>query len=160
MAWGREGEATTRRVKGASENDVPSTATPLAFVVQFIRYAGVGSIGTAAQYLTLILLVQFLRLDPIIASVPSFIVGGLINYFLNYRITFRSDIPHQRAIPKFFAIAFVGLAINSVMMAVVIEFFKLYYLMSQVIATGAVLVWTFSVNRLWTFKGAGHGTKY
>lgn len=47
------GEATTRRAKGARENDVPSTATPLAFVVQFIRYAAVGAIGTAAQYLTL-----------------------------------------------------------------------------------------------------------
>jgi putative flippase GtrA len=45
------------------------------------------------------------------------------------------------------------------MMAVAIEFFKLHYLLSQVIATGVILIWTFLGNRLWTFKEAGHGTK-
>ena len=132
---------------------------PLNLITQFTRYAGVGAIGTATQYVTLILLVQFLKFDPVTASAHGFIVGGFVNYFLNYRITFKSDIPHKQAILKFFAIAFIGLAINSMMMAVAIEFFKLHYLLSQVIATGVILIWTFLGNRLWTFKGAGHGTK-
>ena len=133
---------------------------PLNFITQFIRYAGIGAIGTAAHYLTLILLVQFLKIDPVTASAYGFIVGGFVNYFLNYRITFKSDIPHKQAILKFFVIAFIGLAINSMVMTVAIEFFKLHYLPSQVIATGVVLVWTFLGNRLWTFKGAGRDTKF
>ncbi len=132
---------------------------PLNLITQFIRYAGVGAIGTAAQYLTLILLVQFLKFDPLMASAQGFIIGGLVNYFLNYRITFKSDISHKQAILKFFAIAFIGLAINSMMMTVAIEFIKLHYLLSQVIASGVVLIWTFLGNRLWTFKGAGYDAK-
>ncbi len=130
----------------------PADGVPLNFITQFIRYAGVGAIGTAAQYLTLILLVQFFKFDPVTASVHSFIVGGFVNYFLNYQITFKSDIPHKQAILKFFVIAFIGLAINSMMMTVAIEFFKLHYLLSQVIATGVILIWTFLGNRLWTFR--------
>lgn len=139
--------------------DFSVDGVPLSLVTQFIRYAGAGAIGTTAQYLTLILLVQFLKFDPVTASVHGFIVGGFVNYFLNYRITFKSDIPHKQAILKFFVIAFIGLAINSMMMAVAIEFFKLHYLLSQVIATGVILVWTFLGNRLWTFKGASCGAK-
>lgn len=134
------------------------TSRLVLFMNQLVRYTGVGAIGTLVHYLTLISLVQAFGVDPVAASVHGFIAGGLVNYFLNYRITFKSDVPHRQALLRFFAIAFVGLIINSGIMTVAANSLHLHYLIGQVIATAVVLVWTFLGNRVWTFGGARHGT--
>ena len=53
---------------------------------------------------------------------------------------------------KFFTIAFVGLLLNTIIMAIGVEILNLHYLLAQVVATGLVLFWNFTGNRLWTFS--------
>lgn len=118
---------------------------------QFILFTGIGAIGTAGHYATLILLVQALHADPVIASTIGFTVGALINYLLNYRITFNSDKRHSEALTKFLSVAALGAVINGLIMTAGINISDLHYLVIQVIATSIVLVFNFIANKYWTF---------
>ena len=128
-------------------------------IKQFLRFTGVGAIGTTGHYITLVLLVEAMNIDAILASLAGFVVGALINYQLNRTYTFRSDVSHSIALPKFFAIAATGALLNTSIMSLSIHQFRLHYFLSQLLATAIVLVWGFLGNRLWTFSSAGqeHG---
>jgi putative flippase GtrA len=119
---------------------------------QFFSFAAVGVVGTAAHYSTLIALVQIMHVNPVVSSGAGFVVGALVNYALNYRLTFRSTKLHRDSMPKFFLVALFGLGFNTAIMALMTEVWKLHYLVAQVLATAGVLVWNFAVNRYWTFK--------
>ena len=118
---------------------------------QFFIFAGVGAIGTAGHYATLILLVQVLHTDPVIATTIGFVVGALINYVLNYRITFNSDKRHRETLTKFFSVACLGAVINGLIMTAGINIFYMHYLVIQIIATCIVLSLNFIANKYWTF---------
>lgn len=117
---------------------------------QFVLFAAVGTVGTAAHFAVLILLVRLLATGPVSASVAGFVTGALVNYGLNYHVTFRSRNPHTSALPKFLAVALAGLCLNTTIMAQATA--KLHYLFSQALATAVVLGWNFVCNRIWTFR--------
>ena len=123
---------------------------------QFIKFAGVGVVGTVAQYLTLFLLVQFAGVYPVAASTAGFVLGAFVNYSLNYIYTFRSSKSHFEAMPKFFTVAAVGLFLNGLIMQFFISYFALPYIVAQLIATALVLLWNFAANRMWTFMETSH----
>lgn len=120
---------------------------------QFTGFAGIGAIGTAGHYVTLIGLVQIAGFDPLPASALGFTVGALINYMLNYKYLFRSEKRHRESMSKFFAVALAGLVLNSVVVTFGIDAAHLNYLVAQLAATAIVLVWNFSINKIWTFSG-------
>lgn len=121
---------------------------------QFLRFAAVGGIATAIHYLILVVLVHAGNMNAVWASSIGFMVSAVCNYLLNYRYTFQSDVEHRRAIIRFFVVAGVGLVLNSITMQIAIEYIHVHYLLAQVLATGLVLLWNFTGNRLWTFKPA------
>ena len=118
---------------------------------QFIIFAGVGAIGTAGHYAVLILLIQFFHIAPVTATSAGFVTGALINYMLNYHVTFNSDKRHREAITKFLTVAFLGALLNGTMMSLGIHVFELHYLIAQVIATCIVLTLNFIASKHWTF---------
>lgn len=130
-----------------------------SFVVamrQFVRFAMLGAVGTAAHYAVLIGVVQGLRGDPLAGSAAGCVTGMLVNYFLSRRYAFRSRAPHRHALWRFALIATVGLLLNTALMALLVRSLGLHYLLAQVVATGIVLVWNFVPNALWTFAAPEH----
>ena len=121
---------------------------------QLLKFAGAGTAATATHYLTLVLLVELLRVNPILASVIGYGASWIVNYSLNYRFTFRSARPHHEAFRRFLSVGVVALLLNSAVMATATAI-GIYYLLAQVIATGLVFCWTFTCNRLWTFAAGG-----
>lgn len=120
-------------------------------VNRFVRYAGVGAIGTVGHYATLFFLVDFVGLGAVAASSTGFLVGGMINYLLNYKFTFQSQESHTTTAPRFFAIALGGFFLNGGAMFLFVNQIGLYYLLAQLVATGIILIWTFLANHYWTF---------
>ncbi|MBL8419785.1 MAG: GtrA family protein [Dechloromonas sp.] len=125
---------------------------PERVIGQFMRFAGVGVVAMAIQYSILIALVHQASVRAPYASSVGFLLSAFANYFLNYRFTFRSDQPHAPAIAKFFSVAAVGLVLNHAVMAIATDWFAFHYLLAQIVATVLVLLWNFSVSRLWTFR--------
>jgi putative flippase GtrA len=121
-------------------------------VLKFVAYASIGAVGTLAQYLVLVATVASGRAGPVTGSVAGAVVGALVNYCLNRRLTFRSAGSHLNTLPKFAATACLGVLVNGVVMKVLTEDSRLNYMIAQVIATGMVLVLTFLINSVWTFR--------
>lgn len=122
--------------------------------IQFLLFAVVGAAGTGGHYFVLILLVQLFHVTPVVASSIGFMVGAVINYALNYKITFRSNARHLVAVRRFFTVALVGAVINSAIVWGGIHFAMMPYLIAQVIATAVVLIINFALNKIWTFNNA------
>jgi putative flippase GtrA len=118
---------------------------------QFFLFSGIGAIGTAAHYSLLIFLVQAVHFNPVPATTAGFALGALINYILNYRITFNSSKRHREALIKFLSVALVGALINGVLMNAGMELFDLHYVIIQMLATGVVVTFNFIANKYWTF---------
>lgn len=125
--------------------------------VQFLGYALVGAIGTVVQYAVLVMGVNTLDLTPLVASSVGGVFGAITNYLLNYRLTFRARKAHSEALSKFVVVALVGLLINGAVIDLAVRFIGIHYLIAQVAATGAVLLFGFGANRNWTFKEESNG---
>lgn len=125
---------------------------PREIASQFITYAGVGSIGTFAHYLLLVFLVEKLQVAAYLGAIAGFLLGALVNYYLNHRITFRSQKPHQDALPKFLTVATVGVIFTGLLMAWATERLHVHYIIAQLVTTAFLLFLTFIGNRLWTFR--------
>jgi len=123
---------------------------------RLLIYMGVGLFGTAGHYATLITLVSVFGVDPVPASACGFVVGAVINYFANHRITFRSRKRHAAAFGPFFLVALLGLGVNTGLMALLVRTAGVPYLAAQVAATGTVVLLTFALNRAWTFREVNH----
>lgn len=119
---------------------------------QFVTFAAVGAVGTAAHYALLSLLVEALRAPVVPATTAGFTLGAVVNYALNRRLTFGSEVAHSRALPKFMTIAIIGAALNAGIVRAILDHSTLHYLVAQVIATTLVLVGNFVANALWTFQ--------
>jgi putative flippase GtrA len=119
-------------------------------LTRFIRYIAVGGISTGIQYVLLILLVRAFGMAPTPASSIGFALSAVVNYLLNYSFTFRSDRPHGPAAAKFAVLASTGLLINAIIMHLLVAA-GVRYLIAQVCATGAVLLFGFVANSVWTF---------
>lgn len=125
------------------------------FLKQFSRFLAAGFGSAVGHYGLLILLVQGFAAAPVPASVAGALLGALINYLLNYHFTFRSRKRHVDALLKFAFVAVVGLLLNTLLMWIGIHVLNLHYLISQVLTTGLVVIWSFSGNRFWTFYVKG-----
>ncbi len=117
---------------------------------QFLSFATVGAIGTAAHYATLITGVS-LGLGPVSASAIGCTVGAIVNYALNYHVTFGSRSTHRYSVPRFALIAATSLLLNTGLMAIGVRL-GLHYLIAQIVATSVVLCCNFLMSRIWAFS--------
>ena len=124
---------------------------------QFVDFAVVGAVGTAAHFVTLILLVQSAGWTPALATTAGFLVGALINYGLNYRLTFQSRASHAVTMPRFLAIALLSMLLNIGIVGVLVHWNAMHYLLGQAVATLVVLVVNFVANRALTFTASQPG---
>lgn len=121
---------------------------------QFLRFAVIGGIATAIQYVILIVLVQAGVAGAVAASSIGFVLSALANYALNRSFTFNSTKAHAEALPKFAMVAVLGLGINTGLIWLFHAFVGLHYLPAQVLATCGTLLWNFTLNRIWTFSAS------
>lgn len=122
-----------------------------SLATQFVRFAGVGGIATALMYVLLAIGVEGLGWTAVVSSAAAYCISSVFNYWANYHFTFSSQARHASALPRFAAVAACGLAINAAIMWLLTEWIHWHYLVAQVLATGAVLLWNFFANRHWTY---------
>jgi putative flippase GtrA len=122
---------------------------------QFATFSAIGAAATALHYLILIILVQSGAADVITASSIGFALSAAANYALNRQLTFSSQRAHAEALPRFAAVACIGLGLNAALVWLFHAPLGLHYLLAQIAATGGTLLWNFVLNRIWTFPGSG-----
>jgi putative flippase GtrA len=118
---------------------------------RLVSFVGVGAVATLVQYGILVLSVEILGLRPFLGSSAGFAISAVLNYWVNYHFTFRSQNSHVDAATRFALVAVAGLVLNALAMVLLGRVPGLPYVAAQVIATVVVLAWNFLGNSLWTF---------
>lgn len=117
----------------------------------FSRYALVGAAATAVHWGVLALLVEALQVDASGAAAIGALFGAALAYWGNRRFTFRSTEVHGRALPAFLCVAALGAAASAATVTLLTKRIGLHYLPSQAVATFAILIAGYGLNKRWTF---------
>ncbi len=115
-----------------------------------LRYAAVGALATGVHWAVLALLVESGAAPAWVASGVGAAVGAQLAFFGNRRFTFGHRGALLPAWWRFMGTALLGAALGMVIVATGVRL-GAHYLLAQAMATSAVLLLTFAVNRHWTF---------
>jgi len=118
---------------------------------QLLRFVAAGGVCTLLQYLILVAGVEVAGVDAVVASATGYLLSAVLNYALNRRFTFRSDITHRIAMLRFAVVVVSGMALNIAGMWLLHTYLRWHYLYAQVLVTLLVLLWNFAWHRHWTF---------
>lgn len=123
---------------------------------RFLLFSLMGGAATAVHYAVLLFSVRLLAADPVHASALGAGCGALVNYVLNYHVTFCATAAHQRVLPRFFVMVAIGFALNYLFMIAFVDMLEFHYLLAQVLTTLLVLAVNYAISAQWVFAG---GTK-
>jgi len=121
---------------------------------QFVVFVAVGATATALQYGILFIGVEWFGLNAVVASCLGFVLSAVVNYWLNYHLTFSSANTHAVAASRFVLVAVAGLAINAGLMALFVTRLRMAYALGQLLTTAIVLMWNFIGSARWTFASS------
>ncbi len=120
--------------------------------MSLIPYLIVGATATAAHWALLALLVEGLAAPPAWASALGALLGAGVAYAGNRKFTFvASSVSHRSALPRFLLVAAAAALANAAIVQIGSDV-GLHYLGAQALATTAVVLGGYGVNRQWTFR--------
>ena len=123
---------------------------------QFFKFCVVGAIGTLINLAVLYSLVEWLFVWYILGAAISFGVVVTSNYILNKIWTFHDKTKKTSAIfgsyIKFISISIIGLAINLIILYILVDYFHIWYIFSQIIAIGGATIWNYGGSKTWVFR--------
>jgi len=118
-----------------------------------LRYLLIGGSCSVADLLLLYLLVDFLHVWYLAASVISFTLVSLFGYFGQKYFTFKNDSKnHTKQLTIYFLVLGASLLINSLSMFFFVSVVGIWYILASIITKFVVLVWNFMANKYITFK--------
>jgi putative flippase GtrA len=115
-------------------------------IEKFLKFCLVGGVGMVVDFAVTYACKELLRINKYVANALGFIVAATSNYALNRLWTFhsRGSIPTEYA--KFIAVALVGLGVNSAVIYLLVEKFKLPFYFAKLLAIGVATVWNFLMS--------------
>lgn len=116
---------------------------------QFAKFAAVGIASLAVDYVLLLVLVEILHVDFLIATSLSFIASVVVNYFLSMRYVFahRGDLSRKREFTIFAVLSAIGLGLNDLFMFVGVAFLSIGYQLMKLISTFMVTWYNYFSRR-------------
>lgn len=119
----------------------------------FVCYVIGGCIAACVHLIIVALLVELLRLEPRDANSIGFVIGVMINYCYQRKVTFRRTArKHAEQFPLFLGFALIGLGINRFVYDHSISDFHMHYLVAVAFAILVVFIFNFVANTLVTFR--------
>ena len=118
------------------------------------RYLISGGTGALIHLAILTGLVEQFGTNDTIATSIGFVVGSVINYSLQYHWTFSADGPHHIMFTRYTMVTLITMSINAGIFWLFTHQLGLYYLYSQIIATGLMVFVNFHINKRFTFASA------
>ena len=119
-------------------------------LLQFFRYCFVGGIATVVDW-GVLYLAEKVASHYLIAATAGFFCGLICNYTLSKCMVFNGSsakVEPKREFIAYAAIGAAGLLITLVLMYVLTEWLKCYFMLSKVVATILVLIWNYAARRM------------
>ena len=118
--------------------------------VRVLRYGLIGSGAALLQLSLLIIFVEFLHFDSLLASTAALAISVVVNYGLQRHFTFRSKSRHVIAGPRFVVLTLITLSANALLFSAMSTVFP--YLLAQIITTGTIFPINYYLNKTFTFR--------
>ena len=126
----------------------------LALVLQYGRFVLVGCGATLVHVLVYAASIEFWRLQPLLANALGFAAGVNVSFVGHRRWTFRGTAAEaRRSFVRFWVVALLGFALNSLFVQLVTGTLGLHYGWSIPLIAGGTPVFTFNLSRAWAFRG-------
>lgn len=123
------------------------------FSAQFIKYAVVGLLATGLDFLFLYSLVEFLHLFYLLAAFFSMTVIIWISFSLNKYWTFQNrEKKYFHQFLKYAVSHVISLVIALAVLAILVQFFGLWYIYAKLFATIAAAITNFLIVKSFIFK--------
>ena len=124
-----------------------------ADVANFAKYTLVGTIGLVLDMILLYVFVEFFHMPVLPASALSFFISIINNFFLHKYWTFKDTSAHfQRQFVSFFVISVINMGITVICMYFFVDAAHIWYMFSKIITSIIVLAFSYTANRIFTFK--------
>ncbi len=121
--------------------------------LQFVRFVLVGGLATFIDFFILIFLVEVLSIHYLFSASFSFIVAGMVNFYLSKKWTFKNKNPeYGKQYAVFVVVGIIGLLLNNLILFYLVEYLDIYYIFGKVISTFIVMFWNFLMNKYMTFR--------
>jgi putative flippase GtrA len=121
-------------------------------MVQFLKFAVVGLLNSAIQYLVFLFLYSFTGTQYLLASIIGYVAGMINSYILNRRWTFESR--NQKLLTelsRFVAVNLISLGVNLGLLFLLVSTGVLVPQWAQVLAIAGSTLVNFVLNKVWTF---------
>jgi putative flippase GtrA len=117
------------------------------------RFAIVGSCSFFIYLLAVALLVHF-GVIYWLAGIIAYTLFTPVSYLFQFHWTFGSDRQHLTTFPLFVAIHFIGILVNGFVLWMLMEYFQIGVMVSQVSALILIVLVSFVLQRYVVFGGA------
>jgi putative flippase GtrA len=114
------------------------------------RYFVVGCIAASVQLMALMMFVELLGVPKIPASVGAFLIAVTLNYAMQRKFTFDSNVDHVKAAPRFIAIGTAAAFANTLIFSYLVT--VMHYMIAQIVTLLVVFVINYELNKRITFK--------
>jgi dolichol-phosphate mannosyltransferase len=125
---------------------------------RFLRFCAVGAVGAVLNLVVLYALTEsevFYLLSRVIAIEAAVLLSFLLNRSWTFRDRGTAGLRSMfTALYRDHAVRFVGIVLNLAILWLLTSTFGLYYLTSQVIGIGVVMLWNYGGNQCWTWEPA------
>lgn len=118
--------------------------------IQFIRYFFVGGIAAVVNIGSLFVFTDLFDINYIISNIFAFILGLMTNYCLSKKFVFTNDNSMNKVFEfiTYAVIGVLGLGIDTLMLWIFTNKFKIYYMISKIISTMITFIWNFVARKL------------
>ena len=121
-------------------------------IINFLQYGFVGIIGTIIHTSVLVLLVDYLKITPVISTVVGFIFSLVVSYKLNSKWTFKGTNRGIHSFVRYAMTCSIGLIINVIIMFITVNILEYSYLVGQCFSIITVPIFNFTLSRYWVFN--------
>lgn len=123
---------------------------------QFLRFAFVGGGCFVLNVVLLYVCKEVLHLHYFLASALALLLVSAVSFFLNRRLTFRAQGVHLwRELGRYYTVNLGSFALNLGLMALLVEFLKVHYLLANVLVGIGLMAANFWLHKNWSFgKGS------
>lgn len=124
-------------------------------LIQFIKFAVIGSLGTIISLSTLYIGTQLMGLLYWLVAPIGYLIGITNNFLLNRKFTFstnKSDNMFKDYLKYVFSMG-IGLIGYSSTLVILVEYFGIWYLLSAIFSTGISMIINFILSKYWVFSG-------
>lgn len=120
--------------------------------ISFIKFSMVGVVNTLVNWITFFILSN-IGIYYIAANIIAYSIATTNSYFWNSKWVFKYEKGSTiKSSFKFILLNLFGLALNTSILYLLVDFLNLKKILALIIATGVTMIINYFINKLWVFK--------